>query len=465
MIFFVAKLLASYLLGSIAGSLVLGRARGVDIRTQGSGNAGATNALRTLGWRFALGVMLIDVGKGAIAVLLIGGWAQETDPVWLQGAGPLACGLAAALGHCFPVWFGFRGGKGAGTLFGAYTALFPWAALLAFGGWLLSLMSTGYVGFSTVCAAAILVLAVWGFGAGLVVVGADRLCLPAGAVDASRQSAAHACRHRTSVRTRAGAQMVSRLGLGLLLLSLLAACSTTQVRRAEGLEADSGIARGKTVLLLPPEVQLTQLTASGIEEPRADWTASATSLIGASLKQVLDERSARLRNYAEPEDLKLQERFRQLRLLHEAVGGAIANYGLFSGIRLAGKGEAFDWSLGPGVRTLKQHFQADYALYTAVYDSYSSGGRKGVMALGLLLGSTSASASVLVSARWSTWIPAGSSGSVSCNPLRVICARPKERWRRPGNCCEGCRCDPCAQRLPVAAVYRLCHRSSHAGRG
>lgn len=178
---------------------------------------------------------------------------------------------------------------------------------------------------------------------------------------------------------------MSRLALWLLLLSLTA-CSVTQVRRAEGLEADSAIARGKTVLLLPPEVQLTQLTASGIEEPRADWTASATTLIGDSLKQVLDERSARLRHYAEPEDPKLQEHFRQLRLLHEAVGAAIASYGLYSGIRLAGKGEAFDWSLGPGVRALKQHFQADYALYTAVYDSYSSGGRKGVMALGLLLG-------------------------------------------------------------------------------
>lgn len=170
MIVFLCKLLLSYLLGSISGSLVLGRARGVDIRTRGSGNAGATNALRTLGWRFALGVMLIDVSKGVVAALLVGPWSIQTDPAWLQGAGPVACGLAAALGHCFPVWFGFRGGKGAGTLFGAYAALFPWAALIAFGGWLLSLMSTGYVGFSTVCAAAILVLAVWGLGASQVAV-------------------------------------------------------------------------------------------------------------------------------------------------------------------------------------------------------------------------------------------------------------------------------------------------------
>lgn len=107
------KLLAAYLLGSASGSLLLGRARGVDIRTQGSGNAGGTNAFRTQGWRFALGVVAFDVGKGALAAsfgyLLPGG--MPTTPL----AQALACGLAAAIGHVWPVWHGFRGGKGAAT--------------------------------------------------------------------------------------------------------------------------------------------------------------------------------------------------------------------------------------------------------------------------------------------------------------------------------------------------------------
>lgn len=166
----------------------------------------------------------------------------------------------------------------------------------------------------------------------------------------------------------------------------LLACTSTTVRRADDLKADSAIARGKVVLLLPPEVQLTQLTASGMEEPRADWTASASALIERSLRQVLDERSARLAVYAEPEDAGLRERFQQLRLLHDAVGASIASFGMLASARLASKGAAFDWTLGPGVRELKSHFHADYALYTSVYDSYASGGRKSIMALGLLLG-------------------------------------------------------------------------------
>src|SRR4249920_1314043 len=91
-------LLLAYVLGSLSGSLLLGRFRGVDIRTQGRGNAGGTNALRTQGWRFALGVVLIDVGKGALAAWLtlrvLGG-----DPHW-----PVyAAIIAAVIGHVWPV--------------------------------------------------------------------------------------------------------------------------------------------------------------------------------------------------------------------------------------------------------------------------------------------------------------------------------------------------------------------------
>lgn len=156
-----AKLLASYLLGSVVGSLLLGRLRGVDIRSQGSGNAGATNALRTQGRLFALGTALIDFGKGALAAALLApiGWSAAS-PLGLVET-QLACGLAAALGHCYPLWHGLRGGKGAGTLFGMLAWLFPWTALATFVLWLLVLTTTGYVGLGTVIAGLAFPLALW----------------------------------------------------------------------------------------------------------------------------------------------------------------------------------------------------------------------------------------------------------------------------------------------------------------
>jgi glycerol-3-phosphate acyltransferase PlsY len=141
-------LLAAYLLGSLSGSLLLGRLRGVDIRTQGSGNAGGTNALRTQGWKFALGTVLVDVGKGVLAAWLalrFGGG----EP-WL----PWAAGFAAVLGHVWPVFHGFRGGKGAGTLVGVLLVLWPLGLAVLVGTWLLVLGIGGYVGLSTILAAA-----------------------------------------------------------------------------------------------------------------------------------------------------------------------------------------------------------------------------------------------------------------------------------------------------------------------
>lgn len=147
-----AKLIASYLIGSIVGSLLLGKLNGVDIRNQGSGNAGATNALRTQGKAFALGTALIDFGKGVFAAAVIApiGWSAGGGLSLIETQ--LACGLAAALGHCYPLFHGFRGGKGAGTLFGMLAWLFPWVALVMLGLWLLVLTTTGYVGLGTVIA-------------------------------------------------------------------------------------------------------------------------------------------------------------------------------------------------------------------------------------------------------------------------------------------------------------------------
>jgi glycerol-3-phosphate acyltransferase PlsY len=141
----------AYLLGSLSGSLLLGRLRGVDIRRQGSGNAGGTNALRTQGWKFALGTVLVDVGKGVLAVWLAQRYGGAID--WL----PWAAGVAAVFGHVWPVFHGFRGGKGAGTLVGALLMLWPVAVAVLIGVWLLVLTASGYVGLSTILAAASLV--------------------------------------------------------------------------------------------------------------------------------------------------------------------------------------------------------------------------------------------------------------------------------------------------------------------
>ena len=157
----VLLLLCAYLLGSVSGSLLLGRLRGVDIRRLGSGNAGGTNALRTLGWRFALGVVAIDVGKGALAAWLTLRFAplgQALD-VTAHGYAAAAC---AVVGHVWPLWHGFRGGKGAATAVGGLLMLWPWSIGVLLPVWMLVLVATGYVGLSTVLAALALPLLAWG---------------------------------------------------------------------------------------------------------------------------------------------------------------------------------------------------------------------------------------------------------------------------------------------------------------
>ena len=153
-------ILVAYLLGSLSGSLLLGRLRGIDIRTQGSGNAGGTNALRTQGWKFALGVVLVDVGKGALAAWLglRFGPAQGMLPAQALA---YASAFAAAVGHVWPLWHGFRGGKGVGTLLGGLLVLWPAAVPWLLSAWLLVLVSSGYVGLASVIAVACVVPLAW----------------------------------------------------------------------------------------------------------------------------------------------------------------------------------------------------------------------------------------------------------------------------------------------------------------
>jgi glycerol-3-phosphate acyltransferase PlsY len=153
------KTLLAYLLGSVLGSLVMGRLRGVDIREQGSGNAGGTNALRTQGWAFALGVVVIDVGKALLAVGVLPGlalpWVGIDATVgrsWLE----VACACAVVVGHVYPVWYEFRGGKGAATLIGAVAVLAPVALLPVVLVWLATVTLTGFVGLGTMLGTATL---------------------------------------------------------------------------------------------------------------------------------------------------------------------------------------------------------------------------------------------------------------------------------------------------------------------
>jgi glycerol-3-phosphate acyltransferase PlsY len=154
----------SYLLGSIVGSLLLARLRGgVDIRALGSGNAGATNALRTQGKRIAFWVLVIDLAKGWIAThwiapALLPGIAPSAPP--LHAWCVTACGLAVILGHVYPLWYGFRGGKGVATLVGAVLGIHAWLLLPMVLIWFAAVVVFGYVGFASILAAIALAVAI-----------------------------------------------------------------------------------------------------------------------------------------------------------------------------------------------------------------------------------------------------------------------------------------------------------------
>ena len=159
------KLVLSYLLGSVSGSILMGALKNVDIRTMGSGNAGGTNAFRTQGLLFALGVVVIDVGKAVVAAAWVPGISLISGPGILSfEQTTLACGFAAVLGHCYPVYHGFRGGKGAATVAGALIIIEPVLLVPMLLTWLVVLGLSGYVGLATVLAGISLVPSALYFG-------------------------------------------------------------------------------------------------------------------------------------------------------------------------------------------------------------------------------------------------------------------------------------------------------------
>ena len=143
----------AYLLGSIPTSVWVSRYFfGIDIREYGSGNAGATNTFRVLGPKWGTVVMIVDMLKGTAAVNLVLLLPQYSDSETLSLNLQISLGLAAVLGHIFPIWAEFRGGKGVATLFGLVLGISPWTALSCSGVFLLVLFLTRFVSLSSIMA-------------------------------------------------------------------------------------------------------------------------------------------------------------------------------------------------------------------------------------------------------------------------------------------------------------------------
>lgn len=146
-------IILAYLLGSIPTSLIISRTQfNIDIRDYGSGNAGATNTFRVLGSRWGSIVMFLDVLKGILAVKLALLLPFYSDNEFARTNFQIGLGLAAVLGHIFPVWADFRGGKGVATLFGLIIAISPFTALGCVGVFLIVLFLTRFVSLSSILA-------------------------------------------------------------------------------------------------------------------------------------------------------------------------------------------------------------------------------------------------------------------------------------------------------------------------
>ncbi len=148
----VLALVIGYLLGSLPTSYLAGRMlRGIDLRQVGSGNLGATNVFRTLGWTAAVPVLLIDIGKGALAVWI--GLLPVFAFASIPDAGGLLAAVGAILGHSFSPFVGFAGGKSVATAAGAFLTLAPWSMLPAFSVWIILLVTTRIMSVASVAGA------------------------------------------------------------------------------------------------------------------------------------------------------------------------------------------------------------------------------------------------------------------------------------------------------------------------
>ncbi len=153
--FYVVVAIGAYLIGSFPSGFVIGRFRGVDLRREGSGNIGATNALRVLGKKWGYLCFALDIGKGALAVALAEFFAPALG-LDVTFAGILAA-IGVLLGHTFSVWLGFRGGKGIATSGGIALALFPWPVfVLSIAAWIVVFLITRIVSVASLVATGVL---------------------------------------------------------------------------------------------------------------------------------------------------------------------------------------------------------------------------------------------------------------------------------------------------------------------
>lgn len=190
----------------------------------------------------------------------------------------------------------------------------------------------------------------------------------------------------TQRRVRTGSNACSgRLHavLALLMLALLSGCVSTQVRTAAD-PAGKPLRIDGSVVLVEPDIELYELGAGGMTEPRKAWTETARRLYPQAARDLLQAQGIALRpDFTLPADAGPENRLRQLQLLNQAVSISILQYG--RGTALRNKHGKFDWTLGPGVAELRQATGADYALFTYVRDSYTSGGRAAMRVIGFLL--------------------------------------------------------------------------------
>jgi glycerol-3-phosphate acyltransferase PlsY len=162
---FILTILLAYLLGSIPTGYLVAKARGIDIRTVGSGNIGATNVFRHLGTPAGVFVLLADAAKGLVAVMVVSNLVASAFHIsagsqtheWLR----LVAGFTAILGHNYTCWLNFKGGKGIATSAGVIGALVPWSLVIILSVWLIVLALSRFVSLASIAAAATLPFAAW----------------------------------------------------------------------------------------------------------------------------------------------------------------------------------------------------------------------------------------------------------------------------------------------------------------
>lgn len=158
---YIAGIIISYLIGGIPFGYLIAVAKGIDIRTQGSGNIGATNVGRVLGKKYGLIIFILDMLKGFIAVFLIPMLISDIKfPTTPDNLLVILCGFCAVLGHAFPVYLKFKGGKAVATSFGVFIWLVPISIAIAFGVWLLTVIVTRYVSLGSMIGSMALTVAI-----------------------------------------------------------------------------------------------------------------------------------------------------------------------------------------------------------------------------------------------------------------------------------------------------------------